>query len=362
VAWNETLGFWAASRMAEVMAVSTDNATFCSSQGILTMEIGTTYDSPPTMMHTDPPDHTVYRKLVQPPFGRRLVGGMDESIRARATRLLGALPRGEPVDIVEHFSVPLPVEVIADLLGMPDTDVPRIEAWSEAAIPGSSITDPDEVMALMTEMSTELMELAASRRAEPGEDLISLVTLAEFEGRRLRDDEIMMFLIQLLVAGNETTRNMLSGSMAAFAERPEQWRRLRDDPTVIPLAVEEMLRWTTPVISFMRTATVDTQLAGVDIAAGDHVLMLYSSANRDPATFGATVDEFRVDRDPNHHVAFGFGAHFCLGATLARLEARIALEELLALDVDLEPAGDVVRSPSTVIAGVQRAPLVLRPC
>jgi cytochrome P450 len=362
VAWNETLGFWAVSRMAEVMAVSTDNVTFCSSRGILTMEIGTTYDSPPTMMHTDPPDHTVYRKLVQPPFGRRLVGGMDESIRSRASRLLGSLPLGEPVDIVEHFSVPLPVEVIADLLGMPDTDVPKIAAWSEASIPGSSITDPDEAMALMAEMSTELMELAAARRAEPGEDLISLVTLAEFEGRSLRDDEIMMFLIQLLVAGNETTRNMLSGSLVAFSERPEQWRRLRGDPTVIPLAIEEMLRWTTPVISFMRTATVDTQLDGVDIAAGDHVLMLYASANRDPATFGSDADEFRIDRDPNHHVAFGFGAHFCLGATLARLEARVALEELLALDVDLEPAGDVVRSSSTVIAGVHRAPLVLQPC
>jgi cytochrome P450 len=172
----------------------------------------------------------------------------------------------------------------------------------------------------------------------------------------------MMFLIQLLVAGNETTRNMLSGSLVAFAERPEQWRRLRDDPGLIAPAIDEMLRWTTPVISFMRTATVDTQLDGVDIAAGDPVLMLYASANRDPAAFGPTAEEFRVDRDPNHHVAFGFGAHFCLGATLARLEARIALEELLALDVDLEAGGDVVRSASTVIAGVQRAPLVLQPC
>jgi cytochrome P450 len=215
-------------------------------------------------------------------------------------------------------------------------------------------------MALMTEMSTELMALAAARRADPGDDLISLVTLAEVDGRRLGDAEIMMFLIQLLVAGNETTRNMLSGGLVALAERPEEWQRLRVDRALLPSAVEEMLRWTTPVISFMRTATVDTRLGDADIAAGDPVLMLYASANRDPEVFGDDAEEFRVDRDPNHHVAFGFGAHFCLGASLARLEARIALEELLHLGVDLEPAGEVVRSASTVIAGVQHAPLVLR--
>ena len=361
VAWCATPGFWAVSRMADVLAVAGDPATYCSSGGILVSEIGTVYDAPPTMMHTDPPEHTAYRKLVQPPFGRRLVGGMDESVRSRAAELVGALPVGEPVDITAALAVPFPIRVIADLLGLPPEDEPRVFEWSEAAIPGATDLPPEQLMTLMGEMTMHLMTLAAQRRERPGEDLVSLVAHAELDGRRLSDDEIAMFLIQLLVAGNETTRNLLSGGLSALAAHPEQWQRLRDDPGLVPSAVEELLRWTTSVISFMRTATVDTELGGVAIAAGDPVLMVYASANRDEDAFGPTAGELDVGRDPNHHVAFGFGAHFCLGAALARLEARVVLEELLARAVVLEPAGDLEHSSSTVIAGVKRAPLRLQP-
>ena len=174
----------------------------------------------------------------------------------------------------------------------------------------------------------------------------------------LTDDELYMFLNQLLVAGNETTRNTISGGIWALAERPDQWQRLVDDPLAADdLRVEEILRWTTAVIAFMRTATVDTELGGVPIAAGDPVLMLYSSANRDEAVFGPTADQFDVGRDPNPHLAFGFGAHFCIGAALARLEVRLVLEELLARFRTLEPAGEVAYSPSDIIAGVTSAPV-----
>ena len=169
-----------------------------------------------------------------------------------------------------------------------------------------------------------------------------------------------MFLNQLLVAGNETTRHAISGGIAALAERPDQWRRLADDRSLLDAATEEVLRWTTPVISFMRTATRDTQVRGVDIAAGDPLLLLYASANRDEDEFGTDADQFDVGREPNHEVALGFGPHFCLGAALARIEISAMLAALLDRFSAIEPAGEVERTASFVIAGISRAPVVCR--
>jgi cytochrome P450 len=361
VAWCAEPGFWSVSRMDDVLTVATDTATFCSSKGILVMEIGITYDTPPTMMHTDPPEHTAYRALVSPPLRKRVVEAMDASVRSRAAALVDALPLGEPVDVVAALAVPFPIEVIADLLGLGDADVPRLYEWSEAVIPGATDLTPERAGELALEMTLYLMAEAAKRREMPGDDLISTVALAELDGKRLSDDEVAMFLIQLLVAGNETTRNMVSGGLVAFAQQPAEWQRLRHDASLIPSAVEELLRWTSPVSSFMRTATVDTTLGGTDIAAGDHLLLLYGSADRDEAAFGPTADRLDVGRTPNHHVAFGFGAHFCLGAALARLEAQVLLGLLLGRVGSFELAGAIVPSPSTVIAGMKAAPMILRP-
>jgi cytochrome P450 len=198
-----------------------------------------------------------------------------------------------------------------------------------------------------------LIGVAEARRAAPADDLVSVLATAG-----LSEAELAMFLIQLLVAGNETTRNLLSAGLAALAEHPEQWAALRADRSLVPSAVEEMLRWTTPVISFMRTATRATTLRGQAIAEGDPVLLVYASANRDEAVFGPDADRFRVDRHPNPHVSFGFGPHFCLGAALARLEARTVLELLLDRFGTLTLAGEVERTASPVIAGIRRAPLV----
>jgi len=365
VAWNATRGFWAVTRHADVLAAATDPATFCSGRGILVMEIGSHYDTPPTMMHTDPPEHTQYRALVQPAFGRRRMAALESSVRERVDALVAAMVEpasaGEAIDVVDAVAVPLPIGVIIDLLGIGHVDAARVKRWSDAAIPDSTEMGDDERMGIMGDMVTELLGTAAARRAEPGDDLLSELVAAEVDGHRLSDDELAMFAVQVVVAGNETTRNTISAGLVALAQHPDQWARLRADRSLVPTAVEEILRWTTAVISFLRTATVATTLGGVDIQAGDPVLLVYAAANRDPAEFGPTAGTFDIGRTPNHHLAFGFGAHFCLGAALARLEVRAVLESMLDRFEAIGPGGEVAVSPSTIIAGVESAPLHLTP-
>jgi cytochrome P450 len=363
VARNRAQRFWVVSRHADVITVSRDPDTFCSGKGILTMEIGAQYPTPPTMMHTDPPDHTRYRNLVQPGFRPSFMRALEGGIRARTRVLVDAIEPGAPVDIVTDLAVPLPLQVISDLLGVPEEEWPRFFRWSEAVIPGATDWPEEERAALSGEMVTYLLAAAADRRANPRDDMISELGAAEVEGDRLTDAELGMFLVQLLVAGNETTRNMMSGGLIGLAEAPGEWKSLRSRftasaPRTLPLAIEEMLRWTTPVVAFMRTTTRPVELGGQQLGAGEPVLMLYASANRDETVFGPTADRFDATRDPNPHVAFGFGPHFCIGAVLARLEGRILLEELLARFESLELAGPVVRTASPVIAGVRSAPLV----
>ncbi len=361
VVWHEDPGFWILSRHAEVYEVSVDSDRFCSSRGILPLEIGITYDSPPTMMHTDPPEHTQYRALVSPAFRPSRIRAMEAPIRARARSLFDDLPLGEPVDVVGRLTVPYPLMVISDLLGVPAEDWPRFFEWSEATIPGATDWSEERRAELTDEMHRYFMALIAERRAAPREDLISDLVVSEIDGSALDDDELWMFLNQLLVAGNETTRNLLSGGLVALAEAPEQFDRLRADRSLLPTTVDELLRWTTPVVGFMRTATRSTELAGCAIEAGDPVHMLYASANRDEVVFGDDAEELDVGREPNPHLAFGFGVHFCIGAALARLEASIFLEELLARVVGMELAGPVERTPSGIIAGVRAATLDLTP-
>jgi cytochrome P450 len=353
VAWDEELGYWAVSRHADVLAVSRDPATFCSSKGILTFEIGVDYASPPTMMHTDPPAHTAYRKLVQPGFKPSLMRALEDDVRRRVTVLFDAIEPGAVTDVVDALAVPLPLQVIASLLGVPEDDLDRLYDWSEAAIPGSNDWSEEHRQALLAEMHEYLLAATGARREDPRNDIVSIVAA---EG--LNDLEVVMFLNQLLVAGNETTRHAMTGAIVALAERPDQWATLVSEPATVSTAVEEVLRWTTPVMYFMRTATCDTELGGQAIAAGQPIVMLYASANRDEAHFGPTAGDFNVTRTPNEHVALGFGAHFCLGAALARLELRVLLEELRTRFTGLRPAGEVEETGSNIIAGIRRAPVV----
>jgi cytochrome P450 len=359
VAWNATRGYWALSTHHDVVEVSKHSEDFCSGKGILTFEIGVDYPSPPTMMHTDPPAHTRYRKLVQPAFAPSRIRALEARVRERARELVHAIEPGEAFDFVPKVAVPFPLFIIAELLGIPEDNWERFYMWSEAGIPGEKDWPPEENMRLMAEMQEYLLHATKERRGAPaeGNEIVSVLANVEVEGEHLTDDEIAMFLVQLLVAGNETTRNTISGGILAFAQNPQQWQRLVADRSLVESAAEEMLRWTTPVIAFMRTATRDTEIRGEHIAAGDPLLMLYASANRDEDEFGPTADQFDIGRSPNHHVAFGFGAHFCLGAALARLEIRALLDALLDRFTTLETAGPPERTKSAIIAGVKHAPV-----
>ena len=365
LAWNGTKGFWAVTRHADVSEASSDPARFCSARGILLDEIGITYDSPPTMMHADPPAHTRYRKLARPGFTNAVVRQLEVLVRERTNAALDALQAkaadGSVVDVTAELAVPLPIQLIAQLLGLPEGDEQRLFRWSEAAIPGATDWPEDERNALLGEMTVELLGLAAARRQEPRDDVVSMLATYEEDGESLTDDELGMFLIQLLVAGNETTRNAISGGLVALAEHPEQLERLAADPSLRPIAVEEVLRWTTPVTSFMRTAVADTDLGGTPIAAGDPLLLIYAAANRDEAEFGPTAGTFDVGRTPNHHVALGHGPHFCLGAALARLELSVLLEGVAARWRRLTVAGPIVHSGSSVSSGIKAAPLTMDP-
>ena len=363
LAWNGTKGFWAVTRHADVSEASSDPARFCSSKGILVDEIGVTYDSPPTMMHADPPEHTRYRKLARPAFTNAVVRDLELLVRERTGAALDGLEAktadGSTVDVTAELAVPLPIQLIAQLLGLPPGDEERLFRWSEAAIPGATDWSEDERGALLGDMTVELLALAAARRKDPRDDVVSMLAGYEEDGESLTDDELGMFLIQLLVAGNETTRNAISGGLVALAEHPDQLDRLAGDPSLLPTAVEEVLRWTTPVTSFLRTAVDATELGGTPIAAGDPLLLIYAAANRDEAEFGATAGTFDVSRSPNHHVALGHGPHFCLGAALARLELTVVLEGVAARWRRLEVAGPIVHSGSSVISGIKAAPLTM---
>jgi cytochrome P450 len=361
VALDPRTGAWVLARHADVTAAARDPRTFCSGRGILLSEIGVEYPAPPTMMHTDPPEHSRYRKFVQPAFTPSTMRALEGAVQARAAAAVAALPDGVPVDAVADLAVAFPLQVIADLLGVPNEDWPRFYEWSEAAIPGATDWPPEKIASLMGEMVTYLVETAAARRREPRNDVISLLATVSEDGDALDDGELAMFLVQLLVAGNETTRNALAGGLVAFAEAPDQWSRLRAGGSpVLATAVEEVLRWTTPVVYFMRTTTRPVTLSGVSLPAGAPVVLHYMSANRDEREFGPTADRFDVGRDPNHHLAFGSGPHFCLGAMLARIELRVMLSALADRFSAIGPAGPVERSMSLVIAGVRRAPLVFR--
>jgi cytochrome P450 len=364
VCWVEQAdgGFWAVLTHPEVSHIGADPGGFCSSRGILVEEIGTTYETPPTMMHTDPPQHTRYRRLVQPGFKPSMVRLMEAGVTAKALVLLDQIQGGVAFDVVQDLSIPFPLQVICELLGVDGSQWPRFFDWSEAVIPGETEQTEEQRAALQVEMWEYLIGVAEERRLAPADDLVSVLANVgsdpESGGEELSEAELAMFLIQLLVAGNETTRNLISGGLVALSERPDQWAALRADPQLIPGAVEELLRWTTPVISFMRTATADTTIRGVPVPRGDPVLLVYASANRDEEVFGAEAGELRIDRHPNPHVSFGFGPHFCLGAALARLEGRVVLGELLDRFETLAPAGPVTRTPSPVIAGVRHAELI----
>jgi cytochrome P450 len=358
IAWDEGRGYWALSKHADVLRVSKDPVTFCSGRGVLfNMLRDEPAEVPGSLLTADPPLHTEYRRILQPAFSPARMRALEPQLRAWVHTLLDEVPADRPLDFVAAVSVPFPLIVLAELMGIPADDWPRYHEWVDAAVSGSSYrVRPPHLQAALDDMNAFLTKCAAdARAATPNEGVVSLLAHHQRNGQPLSHAELMMFLAQLFIAGNETTRNLMSGGLVALAEHPDQWQRLVDDRSLVPTAVEEMLRWTNPVLSFFRTPTTDVEIRGQRILAGEPVLMSYAAADFDEDEFGPDADAFDVGRSPNHHLAFGFGTHFCLGAALARLEARILFEELLARYSHVELVAPVRRNPSHLIAGVLEA-------
>ncbi len=349
---------WALARHADVQAVAKDPTTFCSGAGVLLTDLTRPALSTSSIIYRDPPQHAKERKLVSPSLTVRRVSELEAGIRALAAELLDEIDPTEVVDAVEVVSIPLPLLVIAELLGVPKADREDFRRWSDAMIEAASEPTPDSI-ALAGELFGYVDAIVRERSADPRDDLVSVLAHGRVDGECLSAADIDMFVLTLLVAGNETTRTLISNSLAVLAAHPDQRASLVADPTRIPAAVEELLRWEAPIMSFCRTATRATTVGGTRVAEGDHVLLLYQSANRDEEVFGTTADRLDLSRSPNPHVSFGYGEHFCMGAGLARLEARVLLEELLARWPSYEVAGPMERLPNRLVRGVRHLPIAL---
>lgn len=351
---------WTIARYADVRAISRDPLQFSSTRGVLLndpMRYGKKISG--SVLHMDPPEHAPWRSLVSRRFTPRAVTGLEDRIRTVARSVLAEVQPGAEIDFVDAVAAPFPVLVIAELLGIESGDREQFRRWSDAAI--ESPDRPGEGMAELAALFHYLQAHVEARRGEPTDDIASNVVHAQIEGEPITTNEAVGYLLALLVAGNETTRHLVSGSTYALAEHPDQRDLLRREPGRIAGAVEECLRWVTPIQAFGRTATSATELQGQAIAEGDFVVMLYASANRDEDVFGPSAGAFDVTRPLDaQHLAFGFGEHLCLGAALARLEGRVFLEELLARFPDYEVTAEPELSRSTLVRGATRMPVVCR--
>jgi cholest-4-en-3-one 26-monooxygenase len=316
------------------------------------------------MLNQDPPRHTQLRKLVNRGFTPRQINILEPRIREIVGRLLDAAAEKREFDLVSDVSVELPLQVIAELVGVPEHERHTVFEWTERMM---SIGDPEvggteaDARAAMAEMFAYADRLAAEREHGDGTDLLSVLLAAEVDGDRLSQLDVDLFFMLLMNAGSETTRNLITGGVLTLFEHPDERGRLQANLELLPSAIEEMLRFVTPVMHFRRTARADTELSGQPIAEGDKVVMWYVSANRDERAFG-DADRFDITRSPNEHVAFvAGGPHFCLGASLARLEARVMFEELLTRLPDLSPAGPVRRLQSNFIHGIKELPVRAAP-
>jgi cholest-4-en-3-one 26-monooxygenase len=313
------------------------------------------------MLDLDPPEHTRLRTLVQRGFTPKAVKPLAEHFKEVSARLVGEAIAAGDVEFVEAVSSELPLIAIAEFLGIPPGDRHKVFDWSNRMI---GANDPDygggidDATNAAAELYMYAQALAADRRREPRDDIITTL-ISEHDGDVLSDHEFDLFVLLLSVAGNETTRNGISHGVLSMIEHPDAWAQLKTDPSLVPSAIEEILRWSTPVHYFRRTATCDVQLHGEQIEEGDAVVMLYASANRDDRVF---YDPFTFDvtRDPNPHVTFGGGGpHFCLGANLARLEMKAIFDELVARASSIELTGPVSRLHSNFVNGIKRLPVKL---
>ena len=323
-------------------------------------------DDAKVLLTLDPPEHTAYRKIVSRGFTPRMVAQLEPRVRRQVGLLLAATPADDAFDLVEAVSMPLPMRVIGDLIGVPPEDHDQILRWSNQSVAGTDAEyrAPDgSILGTVAAMLGYFGELRDGRPQHQGDrqDLVSVLMDASVDGHSLSDLRFRMFLFLLAVAGSETTRSAISHGVLALHEHPEQWQQLRRDPSLIPAAVEEILRWASPVLYFRRNALTAMDISGQHIEPGDLVSLWYVSANRDQARF-CSPGTFDISREPNPHVAFGGGGpHFCLGASLARLELRVVLQELLARYRHVEVTGPIQRLRSNFLHGIKHLPVRTHP-
>ncbi|MBC6463017.1 cytochrome P450 [Actinomadura sp. HBU206391] len=359
-------GFWAITRHEDVVRVSRHPEIFSSRERLAL------FDEIPgddlslqqmMMLNQDPPEHSRKRGIVNRGFTPRAIGALEQHIRDICRELVDEVLITDQADFVRDVAATLPLYVICELLGAPVEDRGKIFEWSNRLIGGD---DPEfqqtreDGQEAAAQLYAYANELAAARRENPRDDIVTKLLQPDDKGHELSTDEFDLFVLLLSVAGNETTRNAASGGMLALLEHPGEWRRLREGTATTATAVEEIVRWVTPVNLFRRTAMRDIELRGQQIKEGDKVVVFYGSANRDEKIFD-TAEAFDVGRDPNPHIGFGGGGpHFCLGAHLARLELRVLFETLLDSAPNIELSGNVRRLRSNFINGIKEMPVRFR--
>jgi cholest-4-en-3-one 26-monooxygenase len=363
VYYDERNDLWAAASYATVKQASVDTESFSNGQGIRPK-------SPPLpmMIEFDAPEHVLRRRLVSEGFTPKRVRAMEDRLRLACDAIIDTVCAQGRCDFVADIAAPLPIAVIGDMLGFAPEDRAELLRWSDDMLKSQGSPDPDAMQRAMEAFvgySGYINPVLAQRRDDAGrDDLVGVLCHAEIDGHSLDDDSLVHETLLILIGGDETTRHVISGGMEALLAHPDQLASLAADPAGrMQGAVEEMLRWVSPIKNMNRTATHDVELGGETIRAGQQILLLYPSANRDEEVFD-DPEAFDIARTPNPHIAFGFGAHFCLGNQLARLELKVMFERLLVRLPDLHLAADgseLPRRPANFISGIERMPVEFTP-
>jgi cytochrome P450 len=367
---NPEMPFWAITKHADITQIGKMPEKFTNHPDLVIRTDpepeGERFEPPPTIIQMDPPMHGKYRKIVAKRFTpnalKKIHADLDNVAAEIVDSLLAEGDEGE-CDFVEKVAAPLPIAVISWLLGVPKSDWPLLFDWTnrtlgagdpeyqeEGAVPGETARNA------MIELFTYFAKMVEDRKKNPTDDLVSLFAHAEVDGKPMDQMDILSYCMIIVVAGNETTRNATSGGMAALIEHPDQLRRVQEDPSLLGSCIEEILRWTSPIIHFARTASEDFELRGKTIRAGEKVALFYPSANRDEEVFENPYS-FDVGRNPNRHVAFGIGEHFCAGAHVARIELNYAFRSLIPRIAEVEYNGEIDRLRSSLVGGVKRLPI-----
>ncbi|MBI3758950.1 MAG: cytochrome P450 [Deltaproteobacteria bacterium] len=362
--------FWAITRHADVVSISRQPGLFKSIQRLF-VAVNDPGSPPPDeailrqLLNMNPPEHGAYRGVVNKRFTPRSVQQLTNGIERITTEVIGELAGREECDFVTEVSAKLPLAVIAEMFGIPRADWPLMFRLSNEMI-GSA--DPeyagtDTIAATLERARMEFFQyfngLVEDRRKHPRDDLSSALANGQVNGEPLPIFELMSYFALLIIAGNETTRNATSGGLYALIEHPDQWAKLKSDPALVPTAVEEILRWTSPVIQFTRQATEDVEFGGQKIRAGDDLALFYPSANRDDSVF-RDPNTFDITRYPNQHIAFGIGEHFCLGANLARLELQVMFRHLAERLESIELNGPIQRMRTSFVGGIKHMPVRMK--